>query len=74
MAITLLNCEVILSQEIGDWWEGTTTAATDAVTVVDTGLIRFPDDWITDFSYDMITSGSRNEEERKISTSSSVSV
>jgi len=73
MTTTLLNCEVLLSQEIGDYWEGTSTSATSSVTIVDTSLLAKTDNWITDFSYDMLTSGSYNEEERKISTSSSVS-
>ncbi|KKN78434.1 hypothetical protein LCGC14_0349660 [marine sediment metagenome] len=71
MTTTLLNCEVILSKQIGDYWEGTTTSASGAITIVDTALIRFPDDWITDVSYDMVTSGSRSEEERKISHANS---
>ena len=72
MPTSLLNAEVILSQEIGDFWEGTTTTATGAITIVDTLLLSKPDDWITDEAWDMLTSGSQNEEERKISTSSSV--
>jgi len=67
MTTTLLNCEVILSKELGDFWGGTTTSATASTTVTDTSLKAKPNDWITDVSYDMITSGSYNEEERKIS-------
>jgi hypothetical protein len=70
MATTLLNAEVALSKEIGDYWESTTTAngAADGTTLIDTALKAKADDWITDEAYDMITSGSQNEEERKISS------
>lgn len=68
MTITLLNAEVILSKDLGDFWEGTTTSATASTTVTDTALQAKANDWITDATYDMITSGSRNEEERKVSS------
>ncbi len=70
MTTSLLSCMNLLSQEIGDYWESTTTGSASAVIVVDSALIAKPNDWITDVSYDLITSGSLNGEERKISTSS----
>jgi len=73
MSTTLLNCQILLSKEIGDYWESTTTSASNTTTIVDTALLAKPNDWITDVSYSMLTSGSYNEQERKISTSSSVS-
>ena len=72
MATTLLNCQIVLSKDIGDYFAGTTTSATNAVTIVDTGLIAYPNDWITDFSWALLTSGSYSGQERKISTASLV--
>lgn len=70
MATTLLNCQILLSKEIGDYWESTSSGTGSTVTVVDSALIAKPNDWITDVTYDLITSGSNNGEERKVSTSS----
>ena len=73
MSTSLLNCAILLSKDIGDYWVGTTTTATGEVTIVGTSLQDHVDDWITDTSYDFITSGSYEEESRKISNASDVS-
>lgn len=68
MATTLLEAEVLLSKELGDYWASTTTSNGDSTgtTLVDTALKAKHDDWITDGAYDMLTSGTYDEEERKI--------
>lgn len=70
MTTTLQDAMVILSREIGDYWESTSTGTGSTVTVVDSALIAKPNDWITDVTYDFITSGTNNGEERKVSTAS----
>ena len=70
MSTSLLNCAILLSREIGDYWESTSSGTGSTVTVVDSALIAKPNDWITDVTYDLITSGSNNGEERKVSTTS----
>uniref|UniRef100_A0A6M3J8M6 Uncharacterized protein n=1 Tax=viral metagenome TaxID=1070528 RepID=A0A6M3J8M6_9ZZZZ len=74
MSTTLLNCQILLSKQLGDYWESTSTGTGSTVTVVDSALIAKPNDWITDVTYDLITSGTNNGEERKVSTSSLLSV
>jgi hypothetical protein len=71
MSTILQNAEIELSKQLGDFWEGTTTSASGAVSIVDTSLLAKPPEWITDVSYDMLTSGSYSGEERKISSLSS---
>ncbi len=73
MTTSLLNCQILLSKELGDYWEGTTSGTGSTVSVVDSALIAKPNDWITDVTYDLITSGTNNGEERKVSTSSLLS-
>ena len=68
MTTSLLNCVVLLSKDIGDYWIGTATGSTGSATLVDSALIEKPNDWITDVTYDFITSGSNNEESRRVST------
>lgn len=68
MSTTLLEAEVLLSKELGDYWSSVATSngATDGTTLIDALLKAKADDWITDNTYDMITSGDQDEEERKI--------
>ncbi len=68
MSTTLENCEVLLSKEIGDYWDSTTTTAgaSGGTTLIDTALKEKVDDWLTDDAHDMITSGTYDGQERKI--------
>jgi hypothetical protein len=71
MSTTLLNTEVALSKDIGDYWRSTTTGAGSTTTVVDTALCAKANDWITDESYlyvEDMTGDTYNEAERKISS------
>jgi len=70
MATTLQYAMTELSKQIGDYWESTTTGTGSTVTVVDSALLAKPNDWITDVTYDFVTSGTNTGEERKVSTSS----
>ena len=69
MSTTLENAMIELSKQIGDFWDGTSTSAGAAggTTLVDTGLKAKANDWITDETYDRITSGTYDNEERKAS-------
>jgi len=71
MSTSLLNCEVLLSKRIGDYYSSTTTSAgnSSGTTIVDTNLYSYPDNWLQSQSHlmwDMITSGDQDEEERRI--------
>lgn len=68
MATTLLNCELELSKQLGDFWSSTTTSAGDAngTFLIDTTLRAKREDWITDEATVMITSGTYDEQEREI--------
>lgn len=68
MSTTLLEAEVLLSKELGDYWSSAATAdgLAGGTTLIDADLKAKADDWITDNAYDMITSGVQDEEERKI--------
>lgn len=71
MSTSLLNCEVLLSKRIGDYYSSTTTSAgnSSGTTIVDTNLYAYPDNWLQSQSHlmwDMITSGDQDEEERRI--------
>lgn len=68
MSTTLLNCEVELSKQMGDYWASTTTSGGSATTLIDTALMAKENDWVNDLDacYDMITEGDYDEEERKI--------
>jgi hypothetical protein len=70
MSTSLENCEILLSKDLRDYWASTSTSDGDAggTTIVDTALQAKGGDWITDEAYDMITSGTYDEEERKISS------
>lgn len=73
MSTTLEACMLELSRQIGDFWTGTTTSAGAAggTTIVDTSLSAKANDWIADAPqemYDRITSGTYDEQERKISS------
>ncbi len=69
MASTTLESAVVsVSKDIGDYWAGTTTSGGSSTTAVDTALKAKANDWITDEAYDRITSGTYDEEERKISS------
>jgi hypothetical protein len=69
MSTTLANARIALSKDISDYWAGTTTSAGAAggTTVIDTALMAKSNDWITDYTYDLITSGTYANEERKVS-------
>lgn len=51
MSTTLLNAEIALSKELGDYWSSTTTGAGTSTTLVDSSLMAKADDWITDEAY-----------------------
>jgi len=60
-----------LSRQTGDYWVSTTTSAGSSEAIVDTAMIAKANDWISDAPqemYDRITSGTYDEEERKISS------
>ena len=71
MSTSLLAAEAALSKELGDYWASTTTSAGSSTTIVDTALQAKANDWITNESYDHITSTTCLNEERKISSHSS---
>jgi hypothetical protein len=68
MSTTFNNARIELSKQIGDYWAGTTTGAGSSTTVVDTALKAKQNDWINLEAYDLITSGTYDTEERKISS------
>ncbi len=70
MPTTLANCMIVLAKELNDYWDGTTTSdgAADGTTVIDTALKAQANDWVTDYAYDRITSGTYDGEERKVSS------
>ena len=73
MSTTLLNSEISLSKQIGDYWDSTTTSAgaEGGTTVIDTELKAKSNNWIDADSaemFDMITSGTYDEQERSISS------
>jgi hypothetical protein len=68
MSTTLLNAEVALSKELGDYWAGTTTSTGSTVALVDTGLMAKTNDWVTNETFDHITSDVCIGEERKVSS------
>ncbi len=67
MSTTMLNAEVELSRQLGDYWAGTTTSAGSSTTLVDTALMAKANDWASDEMYDFITSATCQFEERKVS-------
>lgn len=71
MSTSLLNCEVLLSKRIGDYYASTTTSAgnSSGTTLIDTTLLSYPDNWLQAQSrlmWDMVTSGTYDEETRRI--------
>lgn len=72
MSTTLANCRIALNRELGDHWASSATSngAADGTTIVDTALKRFPNAWIADevSMFDLMTSGTCDGEERKISS------
>ena len=71
MSVSLESALVELSKQIGDYWASTSTSGGSSTTIVDTALSAKAADWITDEAYDRITSGTYDDEERKISSLSS---
>lgn len=51
MSTSLLNAEIALSKELGDYWSSTTDGAGDSTTLVDSALKAKTDDWLTDEAY-----------------------
>jgi hypothetical protein len=71
MSTTLENAMIELSKQLGDYHTGTTTSAGAAggTTVIDTALKAKANDWVeTGEAYTRITSGTYDEQERKISS------
>ena len=71
MTTTLANARKQLSKEIGDYWDSTSTSSGSSTTIVDTALKAKANDWISDAPqemYDLVTSGTYVDEERKISS------
>ena len=71
MSTTLENAMLELSEQIGDDFSSTTTSGGSSTTLVDTTLKAYPADWIDATStlmWDRITSGTYDEEERRISS------
>lgn len=73
MTVSLENLRREMSRQMGDFWNSSLTSNGNAggTTLVDTELQRKADDWIDDSQmemYDIITSGTQDEEERKISS------
>ncbi len=69
MSISLENAQIELSKQMGDFWNSTTTSAGSASTIIDTALKVKSNDWISDAPnemYDRITSGTYDDEERKL--------
>ena len=66
MTTTLNNCRIEISKQMGDYWAGTTTSAGDSTSVIDTALKAKQNAWITDETYDFITSATCLSEERKV--------
>lgn len=74
MSTPLSNCETELSKQLGDYFASTTTSAGDTggLHLTDTALAEKEDDWVTDNTYDQITSGTYgyattyDGEERKV--------
>ncbi len=46
MTTTLLNCEILLSKQLGDYWGSTTTGAGTSTTLIDAALKAKANDWI----------------------------
>ncbi len=72
MSTNLLNCEIALSKDIGDYWSSTTTGAGTTTTLVDSALMAKANDWITDEAYAFLieepSGAAAIYDERKISS------
>jgi hypothetical protein len=70
MSTTLLSTMQELSKQLGDSWQSTTTSGGSSTTLIDTALMAKANNWIssTQEMYDLITSGTYIDEERKISS------
>lgn len=72
MSTTLLAAMQELSRQLGDSWQGATTGAGSATTLVDAALMGKPNDWITDNSWSFLTQEPAGAaaiyDERKISS------
>lgn len=69
MSTSIYNVEVELSKQLGDYWDSTTTGTGSTTSLVDTALMQQTGDWLdTDHTvcWDMITSGTYDEQERRI--------
>jgi len=78
MSTTLINSVVALSKDLGDYYAGTATSSgnTGGTTLVDTSLMSKNDDWLDSTAsemWDLITSGTYDEEERRIDSLESAS-
>ena len=70
MTTSILDAEIILSKQLGDYWSSVTTGTgSSATNIQDTALKAKANDWITDETYIMITDedaeNDTDEEERK---------
>lgn len=72
MSTTLESSMQELSKQLGDYWASTTTSDGSAAktTLVDTALMAKANDWVetNDEVYDRITSGTYDNEERKVAS------
>ena len=70
MSTTLLNAEIQLSKDMGDYFASDLTADGNAggTTIVDDALAAYGTGFVSKGCWDMITSGTYDEEERKVSS------
>ena len=71
MSTNLKNAAILLSKHLGDNWQGTTTAGGTVTTLIDTALLAKESDWIGDYAYCIIRSGTCDTQERKATALSS---
>jgi len=64
----MANCRIELSKQIGDYLAGTVTTDGGSASLIDTQLIQYSEDWITDWTWDFITGTTNSGEERRISS------
>ena len=67
MSTALSAARILLAKALGDYFAGTTTSAGDSTSLIDTTLKQYQNDWITDWTWDLITSTTCLDEERRIS-------
>jgi hypothetical protein len=71
VSTTLANARIALKKDVGDYYSGTTTGAGSTTTVVDTSLCAYANDFITDYSWILVTDmtgDTYNDYERKVSS------